>query len=130
MVGASTGHSYFKGSRMENKELGWIAEVIEKLQVPQTHNERERLTKILKTVAPALIKVLDWTALSKFSTGDNEEWTYSGHSCNACGQDYYIKENNPEHKETGADRDGNGGEKCRYEELLQILTELQKEEDK
>lgn len=115
---------------MENKDLEWIAEVIEKLQVPQKYNERERLTKILKRVAPALIKVLDWTALSKFSTGDKEEWTYCGHSCNACGQDHYIEENNPKHRETGADRDGNGGEPCRYEELLQVLEDIQKEEDK
>jgi len=118
---------------MENKDLEWIADVIEKLQVPQTYNERQRLTKILERVAPALIRVLDWTALSKFrmwkeGLGDDET-EYAGHTCNACGQDHYIDENNPKHCETGVKRDGTGGKPCRYEELLQLLREEQKKED-
>jgi len=119
---------------MENKDLEWIADVIEKLQVPQTYNERQRLTKILERVAPAMIKVLDWTALAKFSTWkegcEDDETVYAGHTCNACGQDHYIEEGNPKHRETGADQDGNGGEPCRYEELLQLLQAEQPNEDK
>ena len=55
---------------MDNKDLEWISDVIDKLQVPQTHNERQRLTKILERVAPALIKVLDYTTIRD---GNSEE---------------------------------------------------------
>lgn len=118
---------------MENKDLAWIATVIDRLQKPLTYNERQRLTKILERVAPALLNVLDWTALSKFrmwkeGPGD-EETKYAGHTCNACGQDHFIDDDNPKHRETGADRNGNGGEPCRYEELLQLLKEEQKKEE-
>ncbi len=115
---------------MENTDLEWIADVIEKLQVPQTYNERQRLTKILERVAPALIRVLDYTAIQHFVSHDKDGIKDRGHTCNACGQDHYYKENNPKHCETGADRDGNGGEPCRYSELLTILAEEQKNEDK
>ena len=112
---------------MENKELAWITEVIEKLQVPQTYNERERLTKILKRVAPALIKVLDYTAIQYFVSHDKDGVKDHGHTCNSCGQDHYYMEKNPKHCETGVKRDGTGGEPCKYEELLQILKESEEE---
>lgn len=115
---------------MENKDLEWIVDVIEKLQVPQTHNERLRLTKILERVAPALIGVVDYTALQYFVSRDKDGMKDHGHTCNACGQDHFYMEKNPKHRETGADRDGNGGKPCRYEELLQLLKEEEQNEDK
>jgi len=115
---------------MDNKDLEWIADVVAKLQTPQVYTERERLTKILKKVAPALIKVLDYTVIQHFTSLDKDGIKDRGHTCNACGQDHYYSENNPKHCETGADRDGNGGETCRYVELIQILEEEKNKEDK
>lgn len=119
---------------MENKELKWIAEVIEKLQVLQTYNEGERLTKILKKVAPALIAALDYAALSKFSihdpdSEDKNSMIYAGHTCNACGHDYFIEENNAKHSRICVGRDGKGGLDCRYEKLLTLLKEIETEQE-
>jgi len=113
---------------MENKDLAWIADVIEKLQVPQTYNERERLTKILKRVAPALIRTLDYTAVVGFTsyTAD-DEIRKTGEMCNSCGTDYEFGSNYPRHRTVGEDREG---EPCRYEELIHILKEEEKKEDK
>ena len=112
---------------MENKDLAWIIDVIEKLSVPQTYNERQRLTKILVQVSPALIKVLDYTAIQYFGSHDKDGVKDHGHTCNSCGQDHYYMEKNPKHCETGVKRDGSGGEPCKYEELLQVLREAEEE---
>lgn len=120
---------------MQNSDLKWIKDVIFKLQSPMTYNERKRLTDILVGVSPALIDALEHSALSGFSTyftndKGEDELVRAGHTCNACGQDHYFKENNPKHIDTGVKRDGTGGEQCRYEKLLQILEDAEKEKDK
>ena len=120
---------------MENNDLKWIKDLIYKLQDPMTHNERQRLTKILVKVSPALIEVLDYTALAGFSTyhtndKGEDELVRAGHTCNSCGQDHYFEKGNPKHWDTGVKRDGTGGEQCRYEKLLQVLEDAEKEEDK
>ncbi len=116
---------------MENEDLAWIADVIEKLQVPQIYNERERLTKILKRVAPALIRTLDYTAVVGYiSCTDDDEIKKTGETCNSCGADYEFGSNYPRHRIVGQDREGKGGEPCRYEELVQLLKEEEKKEDK
>lgn len=120
---------------MENNDLVWIRDVIEKLQVPMTYNERKRLTNILVKVAPALIETLDETAMAGFSTyftndKGEDELIRAGHTCNACGQDHYFEEGNPKHWDIGVKRDGTGGEQCKYEKLLQVLEDAEKEEDK
>jgi len=117
---------------MEINELAWIKDVVEKLQVPQTYNERERLTKILHKAAPAIIDVLDYTAMAGFTTynvivGTREN---AGHTCNGCGQDHFFDEGNAKHCKPGTKRDGTGGEPCRVEDLFHILKELEETEDK
>ena len=113
---------------METNELAWITDVIAKLQVPQTHNERQRLSKILEKAAPAIIAALDYTAMTGFSTYNNDEngddiLVKAGHTCNGCGQDHYFEEGNAKHY---------AGEtkSCRVEDLFQILKELEEAEDK
>ena len=120
---------------MDSKELEWITDVIAKLQVPQVYNERERLTRILKKVAPALIKALDYTAVVGFSTyhtDDNGKDTLvkAGHTCNGCGQDHYFAEENPKHYSGGTRNDPNAKLPCIIEDLFQLLEEVQEEEDK
>jgi len=120
---------------MKNKELEWIGEIAEKLQVPMTYTERQRLTKTLVDVAPDLIKALDETIFAGFSTyftndAGEDELVKAGHSCNGCGQDHYFKENNPKHSDIGVKRDGTGGEQCEVEKLLQILEDAENKEDK
>lgn len=116
---------------MDSKELEWIAEVVDKLQSPMVYNERQRLTKILERVAPALIKAIDYTAIAGFSSiGPDDTLVRTGQSCNGCGQDHYFNENNPKHIQLGVKRDGTGGEQCCIESLFQILEEEQKNEDK
>lgn len=120
---------------MRNKELEWIADVIKKLQVPQTYTERQRLTKILERLAPDLIIALDETMLGGFSTyftndQGEDELVKAGHSCNGCGQDHYFEEGNPKHWDIGVKRDGSGGEQCKVEKLLQVLEDAEKKEDK
>jgi hypothetical protein len=117
---------------METNELAWITDVIAKLQVLQTYNERERLIKILKKAAPAIIAALDYTAMSGFSTYNETDglMTKAGHSCNGCGQDHYFEEGNAKHCKPGTKRDGTGGEPCRVEDLFHILKELEETEDK
>jgi hypothetical protein len=116
---------------MDVDELKWIAEVIEKLQVPQTYNERQRLTKILERVAPAMIKALDYTAVVGFSSyNDKDELVRSGQMCNGCGHDHYFDEGNAKHRKIGVKRDGTGGEECCVEQLFQVLKEEENAEDK
>ena len=120
---------------MENKELEWIGEIADKLQVPMTYNERQRLTKILVEVAPYLIKTRDevmYTGFSTYYTDDdgNDTLVKAGHSCNGCGQDHYFREGNPKHWDIGVKRDGSGGEQCIVEILLQILEDAENKKDK
>ena len=117
-------HSRQPGKEMANNDLRWITEVIEKLQVPQRYNERERLTQILKKAAPALIKALNHSAVHGFrmwdeNSDDEESLIPAGHTCNACGQDHCFEDENPKHRSP-----------CAYEDLLQVLEDIQKEEDK
>lgn len=116
---------------MENKDLEWIKDVIAKLQVPQTYNERERLTKILKAAAPAIIEALDQTAVMQFGRPrDDNKFVATGHTCNGCGQDHHYDEGNPKHMVVGLRRDGTGGEQCKVERLFQNLAELEVKQDK
>lgn len=120
---------------MRNKELEWIGEIAEKLQVPITYNERQRLTKTLVDVAPDLIKALDEVIFSGFSTyfrndAGEDELVKAGHTCNGCGQDHYFEKGNPKHWDIGVKRDGTGGEQCEVEKLLQKLEDAEKEKDK
>jgi len=120
-----------KGSKMDVDDLKWIAEIVEKLQVPQTHNERKRLTKILERVAPAMITTLDYTTVVGFSSyNDKDEIVRSGEMCNGCGQDHYYDEGNPRHREIGVKRDGTGGEECCVKQLFQVLKDEEEKEDK
>ena len=120
---------------MENKELEWIAEVAEKLQSPQTYNERQRLTKILERIAPALIEALNYTAVVGFSTyhtddDGNDTLVHAGHTCNGCGQDHYFAEENPKHYSGGTRDNPDAKLPCIVEDLFHLLAEIQKEEDK
>ena len=120
---------------MENSELNWITEVIEKLQRPQTYNEREKLIKILKQAAPAIIKALDETATLawgqvKTCTDLEERFVKTGETCNGCRHDSNLADDEPKHRNIGERRDGTGGEKCSIEHLYQVLEELEKDSDK
>lgn len=120
---------------MENVELKWITEVIEKLQTPQTYNEREKLTKILKQAAPAIIKALDETATQgwgqiKTCTDLTEQFIKTGETCNGCGEDFSFESTKPKHRDLGKRRDGTKGEKCSIEHLYQVLEGLEKNSDK
>ena len=116
---------------MENKDLVWIKDVIVKLQVPQTYNERQRLTKILQDAAPAMIEALDHTVASQYGQPrDDNKFVATGQTCNGCGQDYWYDEGNPKHMVIGMKRDGTGGEQCKVEHLFQTLAELEVKQDK
>ena len=105
---------------MDSKELEWIADVIDKLQSPMVHNERQRLTKILERVAPALIKAIDYTAVVGFSSYNADGTPMrKGQSCNGCGQDHYFHKGNPKHR-------GTENEQCCVETLFQILEDEEK----
>lgn len=116
---------------MENKDLEWIADVVEKLQTPQTYNERQRLAKILERVAPALIKALNETAIMQYGRpNDEDKFIPTGHTCNGCGHDYEYFSGGPKHRFLGVKRDGTDGEQCSVESLFQLLKEEQQKEDK
>jgi hypothetical protein len=120
---------------MDSKELEWIAEVVEKLQVPQHYNERQRLVKILERVAPAIIKTLDYTAMVGFSTYHTDDdgidtLVKAGHTCNGCGQDHYFEEENPKHYSGGTRDNPDAKLPCRVEDLFQLLEEEERKEDK
>lgn len=120
---------------MDSKEFEWIANVINKLQVPQTYTERQRLTKILERVAPALIKALDYTAIVEFSTYHTDDdgkdtLVKSGHTCNGCGQDHYFEEGNPKHYSGGTRDNPDAKLPCCIEDLFQLLAEEENKEDK
>ena len=120
---------------MENTTLEWIAEIADKLQEPLTHNERQRLTKIVIKLLPLIIKALDQTAVMKFGQYKTmlgnleEEFVYSGETCNGCGQDYSIDLLNPRHRKINETRKGEGGQ-CTLEKLILILKETEEAEDK
>ena len=113
-----------------------IIQVIEKLQRPQTYNEREKLIKILNQAAPAIIKALDETATQgwgqiKTCTDLEERFVKTGETCNGCGHDSSFKDDKPKHRKTGKKRDGTDEEKkCSIEHLYQVLEELEKDSDK
>lgn len=117
---------------MKNKELEWIKNVVEKLQQPQTYNERQRLIKILETVAPALIKVVDYTAVVEFGScvHDDNEVKPDGHTCNGCGQDHYFDEGNAKHYTGGTRENPDAQTPCCVEDLFLILKGLEETEDK
>ena len=120
---------------MDIKELEWIRDVIEKLQHPLTYNERKRLTNTLVKVAPALIKVVDYTAIVGFSTYHTDDdgkdtLVKAGHTCNGCGQDHYFAEDNPKHYSGGTRDDPDAKLPCVVEDLLQLLEDTRTEEDK
>ena len=116
---------------MDTKELEWIKDVIEKLQVPQTYNERQRLTRILQKVAPAMIRVIDYTAIVGFvSYIDDDTKVREGHTCNGCGHDYHYNEGGTKHYTGGTRDDPDAKTPCCVEDLFQILEEAEKEEDK
>ena len=117
---------------MENKDLEWIADVIEKLQSPMVYNERQRLTKILERVAPALIEAIDYTAIVGFSSYNEQEdkFTRCGETCNGCGQDHYFAEENPKHYSCGTRDNPDAKLPCVVEDLLHILKKEEADEDK
>jgi len=120
---------------MENNDFAWIKDVIAQLQVPITHNERVRLTKILVKVAPALIDAVDYTAMAGFSTYHTDDdgkdtLVRAGHTCNGCGQDHYFEEGNPKHYSGGTRDDPDAKLPCVVEDLFQLLEDIKKEEDK
>jgi len=116
---------------MDSKELEWIADVVNKLQSPMVYNERQRLTKILERVAPALIKAIDYTAVVGFSTyNENDEVVRGGETCNGCGQDHYFAEGNPKHYSGGTRDNPDAKLPCVVEDLFQVLKEEESKEDK
>ncbi len=120
---------------MDNEELKWIAEAAEKLQTPQTWNERQRLLKIVATAIPYVVNALDETAHMSYGqvktcTDLTEQFVKTGETCNGCGQDSDTDGAKPKHRDTGVNRDGAEGKMCAIEHLYQFLEELEKESDK
>ena len=109
---------------MENKKLKWIKEIADKLQVPQTYNERQRLLKIAGKALPQIVKTLEESAHTGFGNiksmpDGTEEWTQDGDSCNGCGRDHWYDKRNTQHSDN-----------CEVEKLYQFLEELEKSSDK
>ena len=120
---------------MENIEtkLAWIKDIAEKLQVPQTYNERQRLTKIMVEAMPLIITALEESAHTGYGQyGPREDgthdWIACGYSCNGCGRDHKYEiygEHEVVECEPFTDREGNVTRTCKVDELLKFLKQLE-----
>ena len=122
---------------IENR-LEWIKDVAEKLQVPQTYNERQRLLKIMEKAMPLIIETLEETAHTGYGThepADDGEyaWVPSGYTCNGCGFDHRFKEKGVSDVDDCrpiTDRAGNVIKVCKVNTLIDFLKELEESSKK
>jgi hypothetical protein len=120
---------------MENIEtkLEWIKDVAEKLQVPQTYNERQRLTKIMVEAMPLIIEALEssaHTGYGQYGAYDDGQydWIPFGYSCNGCGRDHKYEVNGVQEVvecEPFTDRDGVVTRTCKVTAILKFLKQLE-----
>lgn len=117
---------------IENR-LQWIKDVAEKLQVPQTHNERQRLLKIMVEAMPLIIGALEDSAHMGYGTHDPSDdgeyvWVPTGYTCNGCGYDTRFEtKGEVEIKDCRpiTDRNGDVVRVCKVNTLLNFLKELE-----